>query len=381
MSVAPIYRGAHGRFLRAAGAGNEYRLATCPPPNHGRATGGVPGTTTAGDDNAPAATSFRSHKGRRDRVVVATKGGLWGHHRDPSREPVYDRAEKVVAAFEASLLRLETDYGDVYFDHIWWDKPEETDAFVRAFEVLKRDGKARAAGVSTDDLAYVKRFDGDGGIDAVQLEYSILNRKAERGILPYLEERGLGAVIGGPLQKGLLTGKFTPETRFPEGDVRHDWPNQPWYRESLSTVERLRALVRGDQTLGQLALRFALAHPAVSAAIPCAKTPEQVGATAAASRRPLLSEDELRLINNLAPGEEGGRCRQAVSPCRRRGRWSRSSPPPQPMGLTPRGTWTRGGYSDKGGTTREKRSHRGRATLAKTFGQASVWTEDGGGHL
>lgn len=116
----------------------------------------------------------------------------------------------MVAAFEASLLRLETDYGDVYFDHIWWDKPEETDAFVRAFEVLKRDGKARAVGVSTDDLAYVKRFDGDGGIDAVQLEDSILNRKAERGILPYLEERGLGTVIGGPLQKGLLTGKFTP---------------------------------------------------------------------------------------------------------------------------------------------------------------------------
>ena len=51
-----------------------------------------------------------------------------GHHRDPEREPVYDRPEKLVAALEAGLRRLETDHVDVYFCHIWWDKPEETEA-------------------------------------------------------------------------------------------------------------------------------------------------------------------------------------------------------------------------------------------------------------
>jgi myo-inositol catabolism protein IolS len=156
-------------------------------------------------------------------------------------------------------------------------------------------------GVSTDDLEYIKHFNRDGGIDVVQVEYSILNRKAERAILPYLQEHGIGAVIRGPLQKGLLTGKFTSESRFPEGDVRHDWPKEPWFQERVAQVERLRPLERPDQTLGQLALRFVLNHPVVSVAIPGAKTPAQVKANAAASVRPLLSEEARQLIDEVAP--------------------------------------------------------------------------------
>lgn len=238
-------------------------------------------------------------KGRRDQVILATKGGLMGHHRDPQREPVYDRPEKVIEACEASLRRLETDYIDVYFCHIWWDKPEETEAFMRAFEQLKRDGKVRATGVSTDNLDYIKHFNQTGDVDVVQVEYSILNRAAEHGILPYLQEHQIGAVIRGPLQKGLLTGKFTAETRFPEGDVRNNWPNEPWFSESLTKVERLRQLERADQTMGQLALRFVLNHPAVTVAIPGAKTPEQVEVNAAASVRPLLTPEELQLIDEV----------------------------------------------------------------------------------
>lgn len=240
-------------------------------------------------------------KGRRDQIVVATKGGLMGHHRDPQREPVYDRPDKVVAACEASLRRLDTDYIDVYFCHIWWDKPEETDAFMQAFELLKRDGKVRLVGVSTDDMAYIEHFNRDSGVDVVQLEYSILNRRAERAILPYLHEHGIGAVIRGPLQKGLLTGKFTAATTFPPDDVRHTWPNEAWFQESVATVERLRAVERPDQTLGQLALRFVVNHPAVSVAIPGAKTPAQVDANAAASVRPLLHEEDVQLIDAVAP--------------------------------------------------------------------------------
>ena len=240
-------------------------------------------------------------KGRRDQIVVATKGGLMGHHRDPQREPVYDRPDKVVAACEDSLRRLETDYIDVYFCHIWWDKPEETDAFIEAFELLKRDGKVRLVGVSTDDFDYITHFNYSGSIDVVQVEYSVLNRKAERAILPYLRELGIGGVIRGPLQKGVLTGKFTSQTRFPPGDVRHNWPNEPWFQESLAQVERLRTVERPDQTLGQLALRFVLNHPAVSVAIPGAKTPAQVEANAAASIRPLLREEEIQHIDAVGP--------------------------------------------------------------------------------
>ena len=66
-------------------------------------------------------------EGRRNELVVSTKGGLMGHHRDPNGEPVYGRPAKVIEAFENSLKRLGTDYIDVYFCHLWWDKQEETE--------------------------------------------------------------------------------------------------------------------------------------------------------------------------------------------------------------------------------------------------------------
>ena len=238
--------------------------------------------------------------GRRDEVLISTKGGLRGHHREPEREPVYYRPEKILKACEASLKRLETDHLDVYFCHIWWDKYEETEAFIEAFEQLKNDGKVRAVGVSTNDLDYIKHFDQDGGLDVVQLDYSILNREPERDILPYLEERGIGVVVRGPLRMGLLTGKFSEDTTFPEGDIRRSWPEAQWFKESLKKVQSLKTLEDG-RTLGQLALRYVLNHPTVSVAIPGAKTPVQVEANAAASVRPLLSGEDLRFIQEAAP--------------------------------------------------------------------------------
>jgi myo-inositol catabolism protein IolS len=238
-------------------------------------------------------------KNRRDDIVLSTKGGLMGHHRDPKRVPVYDTPEKVVAAFEASLRRLETDYIDIYFCHIWWDKQEETEAFLRAFETLKRDGKIRLAGVSTNDLEHIKHYNQDGGLDAVELDYSLLNRSPEKDILPYLQENQIASVIRGPLRMGILTGKFTKETVFPNGDIRKNWPNEEWFQSSLEKVERLRQLEREDQTLGQLALRYVLNHPAVSVVIPGAKTPVQAEQNAAASVRPLLSNEELKVIDEI----------------------------------------------------------------------------------
>ena len=67
---------------------------------------------------------------------------------------------------------------------------------------------------------------------------------------------------------GILTGKFTNKTIFPDGDLRKDWPNEIWFQEDLQTVEKLRLLSNKNQTLGQLALRYVLSHPAVSVVIP-----------------------------------------------------------------------------------------------------------------
>jgi myo-inositol catabolism protein IolS len=235
---------------------------------------------------------------KRDQIILSTKGGLLGHTRKP--EPIYDRPEKVIQAFEDSLSRLQTDYIDVYFCHIWWHVEQETDAFLTAFDKLKRDGKVRAVGVSTDNFEYLKTFNLHKSIDVLQVEYSILNRAAENEILPYCEDENIGVVVRGPLQKGLLTGKFTKETTFTGNDVRQHW-DQKWFEEQLDKVEGLKDLEKEDRTLGQLALQFVLSHPAVATAIPGAKSPRQVEQNVDASARSLLSQEELNYINKINP--------------------------------------------------------------------------------
>ena len=237
-------------------------------------------------------------KDKRDQIILSTKGGLMGHTRKP--EPIYDRPEKVVKAFEDSLQRLGTDYIDVYFCHIWWHVEQETEAFLEAFDQLKQAGKVKAVGVSTDNFDYLKTFNRHHSIDVLQVEYSILNRAAENEILPYCQEENIGVIVRGPLQKGLLTGKFTKETVFTGNDVRQHW-DRKWFEEQVEKIEKLKNLEREDRTLGQLALQFVLSHPAVSTAIPGAKTTDQVNQNVGASIRPLLTGEELALINEVSP--------------------------------------------------------------------------------
>ena len=131
-------------------------------------------------------------------------------------------------------------------------------AFIEAFKQLKRDGKVRAVGVSTENFDYIKHFNREGGLDAVQLDYSILNRSVESEVLPYLEQHGIGAVVRGPLRMGILTGKFHEGTTFGEGDIRRNWPRETWFADSLAKVETLKGLVNEERTLSQAALRFVL---------------------------------------------------------------------------------------------------------------------------
>jgi myo-inositol catabolism protein IolS len=233
-------------------------------------------------------------QGRRDDMIVATKVGLW--HSGGDRPNAYTRPEMILESCEESLRRLQTDRIDLYQCHLWWD--ENTDVFLEAFEQLKTDGKIRASGVSTNEIDHLRHFDQDGTCEILQFDYSILNRSPERELLPYAHERRIGTLARGSLRMGILTGKFTADTLFPEGDVRREWPQQEWYGEQLAATERLKG-VAGTRSLSQVALAFVLAHPAVSTTIPGAKTPQQIQQNADAANVQLSDEDH-RLIDDVA---------------------------------------------------------------------------------
>jgi aryl-alcohol dehydrogenase-like predicted oxidoreductase len=249
----------------------------------------------------------KAMRGRRERFVLATKIGWVGYDGKNNRSQ-YDSVDKLVAGVEESLRRLQTDHIDVIQNHIFYREPN-TDIFIEGFQKLQRDGKVRAYGLSSSDFAFIKDFNSNGHCATLQIDYSILNRTAEQEIFPYCQKNNIGVIVRGALAMGILTGKFTVETRFPDGDFRQNWHEKPDERriflEDLDKVERLRTLT-DSRPLSQFALRFVIDHPAVTTVIPGARSAEQARENVNAGLLPPLTKAEHRQIDAITP-VAGGR--------------------------------------------------------------------------
>jgi aryl-alcohol dehydrogenase-like predicted oxidoreductase len=249
----------------------------------------------------------RAMQGRRDKFLVATKIGWQGFDGERNRT-AYDTVDKLVAGVESNLHRLQTDHVDVIQSHISYREPT-MEVFLEGFQRLQRDGKVRAYGVSTSDFEYLQAFSADGGCATLQIDYSILNRTAEADIFPYCQAQNIGVIVRGPLAMGILTGKFSADSQFVGDDFRKRWQENPEEHEvflqDLAKVERLRPLAK-DRTLAQLALRFVMAHPAVTTVIPGAKNARQLADNVGAALLPPLTTKELAQIDAITP-PGGGR--------------------------------------------------------------------------
>jgi aryl-alcohol dehydrogenase-like predicted oxidoreductase len=247
-------------------------------------------------------------KGRRERFVVATKIGWRDFDADLGRTR-YDTVEKLTADVEASLRRLGTDYVDLLQCHVPFVEPN-TDVVIEGFRRLRDQGTIRAWGVSTGDLPVLQRFNADGDCDALQVDYSILNRTAESEILPYCLGHGIGVVARGPLAMGLLTGKLSTSAMFPEDDFRGAWiedqGQNAQFRQDLKIVDLLRHEVPDQEPMASFAIRFAASHPAVTSVIPGARNRDQAVANSEAGLLPPLSDSERRAVDRIVP-PGGGR--------------------------------------------------------------------------
>jgi aryl-alcohol dehydrogenase-like predicted oxidoreductase len=230
---------------------------------------------------------------RREQALIATKVGNFA--RRTGHPLSYATPHHVYLCCDASLHRLQTDTIDLYQCHI--GSLADPTVFLEAFETLRQQGKIRAYGISTDNVDIVKQFDRDGNCAAVQLNYSILSRGAEKALLPLCAERNIGVLLRGPLAKGLLAGKFTRESTFNDS-VRSGWnegEERQRFLRDLERVEKLRFLARDGRTMAQAALQFVIGHPAVTCAIPGAKNPDQAEQNARAADSELTNEERRRI--------------------------------------------------------------------------------------
>jgi aryl-alcohol dehydrogenase-like predicted oxidoreductase len=239
-------------------------------------------------------------QGQRHGIVLATKGGLRQEGSTLLRDssPAWLRQ-----GLEASLRHLGTDYVDLYQVH-WPDPHTPLEETARALDDFVREGKVRYVGVSNYDVAEMEAFQRGRKLDALQPPYHLFRRDIEQAILPYCLRHGIGVLVYGPMAHGLLTGRMTAETHFPPDDWRaHSELFQgDTFRRELDAVADLgRFAAERGYTVGQLAIAWTLANPAVDVAIVGARTPAQIEQNAPAAEIHLATED-LAQIDRIMRG-------------------------------------------------------------------------------
>jgi aryl-alcohol dehydrogenase-like predicted oxidoreductase len=239
--------------------------------------------------------------GRRSEVVVATKfGNVRGENGE--RLGIRGDAAYVFEACDASLLRLGTDYIDLYYQHRV-DQSVPIEETVGAMKELVQAGKVRHLGLSEASPETIRRAHAVHPITALQTEYSLWSRDPEEEILPTVRELGIGFVAYSPLGRGFLSGRFKSPGDFGEGDFRSWHPRFQGenFGRNLALVERVKEIANDKGvTPGQLALAWVLAQGEDIVPIPGTTTIRHLEENIAAAEIELTDED-LQRLDEAAP--------------------------------------------------------------------------------
>ena len=240
-----------------------------------------------------ALRGWRSRKVSDREVFVATKvppkNMKWPGKSEYDVNDAYP-ADHIREYTEKSLANLGLESIDLQQLHVWSDTWASDPGWQHAIDALKREKLVRAFGISVNrwEPTNVMRALETGLVDSVQVVYNIFDQNPEDELFPYCEKHGIAIIARVPLDEGALTGTLRPDARWPEGDWRNLYFNREHLAATLERVERLGPVVPDGMDLPELALRFVLAHPAVSATIPGMRKLRHVENNLAASDGQLL---------------------------------------------------------------------------------------------
>lgn len=237
----------------------------------------------------------RAVRGKRDQVTIATK---FLPRPDPENFRPGDLTRHAIAAAETSLVRLDTDRIDLFYQH-YHDEQAPLEELFDAFAQLVEAGKIRESALSNVDgpqlaaAADLSAARPDSVLRGVQVEWNLLNRAVEESVVPVARRSDIGVIPYFPLASGLLTGKYRGG-EYPEGSR---FAAMPYFAnvatpENLALVDKLTDVAaQTDRTLVELAIGWLLAQDTVVSVIAGATTPEQVKANAAAVESPLTAAE------------------------------------------------------------------------------------------
>jgi aryl-alcohol dehydrogenase-like predicted oxidoreductase len=227
---------------------------------------------------------FAKKKGSRDRVVIGTKFCCSLFEGDPNGGGAGRKA--LIQQCEASLRRLQTDYIDIYWLHIW-DRTAPIEETLRGLDDLVASGKVRYIGLSdlpawkVSEAQTIAHFRGWAPIIAVQLEYSLLERTAEGELFPMAQEMGMGIMPWSPLKHGFLSGKFRRDNAG-SVDTKRTAMGVPGEKDYV-VIDALCAVAdEVGATPAAVALAWVWSRPGVESTLIGARRPDQLQANLAA---------------------------------------------------------------------------------------------------
>jgi len=234
--------------------------------------------------------------------LIATKCGiLWNERKE---KVTCLKKRSIRKECHDSLRRLGIDVIDLYQMH-WPDPDDDVEEAWEEMVRLKERGKVRYLGVSNFAVEHLDRVRRIHEPVSLQPPYSMLHREAEDELLGYCAANNIGVVAYSPMQRGLLTGKFSPErlAELAVDDHRRRNPDfqEPQFSATMELVEELKEIAgRNGRTCAQLAISWVLRRSEVTAAIVGARRPAQIEETAPAGDWNLSKEDIKEIEKLLA---------------------------------------------------------------------------------
>lgn len=243
----------------------------------------------------------QAFESKRQEIVLATKFGITGQTMiDGKLENTLDSSpDSIRKQLDGSLKRLRTDHIDLYYQHRV-DPSVEPETVAETMSELISEGKIRAWGLSNAPIDYIKRAHAICPIAAVENQYSMMWREPEKELFSLCEDLGISFVAYSPLGNGFLTGRFTKDTEFQEGDFRSSMGrfNPEVIDHNQALLDSIASIAeKKEATSAQIVLAWELAQKPYIIPIPGTtklhRLEENLGASEVT-----LSKDELTEIND-----------------------------------------------------------------------------------
>jgi methylglyoxal reductase len=254
----------------------------------------------------------RAVKGKRDKVVISTKCGLWWKDTrgvlkfelEGKKVNICLRPETIKIEVEESLRRLDTDYIDILHTHWQSVEPDKTpiSETLSYLMELKKEGKIRSIAASNVTIQDVRDYMKSGTLDAVQEKYSMLDRKLEDELMPFCRENQISVLVYSPLEQALLTGRYGKDTKLPPDVFRN---MIPWFKQG--NRERVIDMLSSWQdltekyscSLTRLVIAWTIAQNGITVALCGARHPRQIQENASAAELNIDKADLSRMREDV----------------------------------------------------------------------------------